>query len=363
MNATGRLEEHHIWLSLVSLWSVGSLIAWSVAATVQLAPLGGSRLTVLALLTTAIGLTLRLPILDRRRSETPLIQEAVWGLGLLASINWSGFTLLRCERVSESVPGLLILLCGEGWLLAAAHRQSKLAWTWMAAEQACDFLRRRWQSRWPFASGWGDHAQPSPAASWSADAENQSENATPPGSFPASRASGASLPKHAQNDPHSAPAAPHPPVEEPAEALGPTAPQAPPAAEMLTEMDSAAMESADGDGLPGELARRCIEGRDELGQRYMSGEVRVELQPELVMETVVVGFCPPFSQPPLVELEYESTDAEQEFELKVVNVSPMGMRVHVRRPRSPSPASLLLLWYAVEPSTAPQPGPLADSLP
>ncbi len=128
--------------------------------------------------------------------------------------------------------------------------------------------------------------------------------------------------------------------------------------------------------------RETFEGIDENGARYLSGNIRVELEPRQQTDSIVVAFCPPFAGTPDVQLETEpvhsptsdqSLEVDQEaadadevnLDVHVSNCTPVGMRIGLRRSAADSTFAqdCMISWYAVLPKGKPKNEALNASLP
>lgn len=98
------------------------------------------------------------------------------------------------------------------------------------------------------------------------------------------------------------------------------------------------------EALDDNLKSRTLEGFDESGHRYLSGQLRVCLEAGQPTATVVVGFCPAFKGDPQVDLECEADD----IAVKLINCTVTGMRIAVNRQNVADATVFLLQWYAVE---------------
>lgn len=97
------------------------------------------------------------------------------------------------------------------------------------------------------------------------------------------------------------------------------------------------------------VSRTTEDGVDEQGNRYMSGEIRTQWNPDQKTQTVVVGFTPAFRLEPDVEFEMDSS----EYSVRLVHCSQAGMRLNVKRLASSRAESseangTTLVWYAAE---------------
>ncbi|MCA9191947.1 MAG: hypothetical protein KDB03_09300 [Planctomycetales bacterium] len=107
------------------------------------------------------------------------------------------------------------------------------------------------------------------------------------------------------------------------------------------------------------LLRQSRCGRTEEGKLYQAGTYKLELGNDKHSSTDVVNFCPAFPNIPETEVECEmlindalcneSTMAvSTELVSRVINCTPIGMRIFVQVPGQRPPITILLHWYAVE---------------
>lgn len=93
-----------------------------------------------------------------------------------------------------------------------------------------------------------------------------------------------------------------------------------------------------------EAVRHTEDGFDETGRRYMSGEVHVTWARSQKSDEIVIGFCPAFEGDPEVEFEVDQEDVSG----RLVNCTPAGIRIALRRPVAEDRLKLTLSWYAVQ---------------
>jgi hypothetical protein len=98
----------------------------------------------------------------------------------------------------------------------------------------------------------------------------------------------------------------------------------------------------------GPIQRTCVDGVDEQGRRYLSGEIQVTLSAGQTSQELVVGFCPAFAGDPEVDFEV----ADEHVAARLVQCSPAGMRLAIRRSGAKqsgqSPTTFQLQWYALQ---------------
>ncbi len=93
-----------------------------------------------------------------------------------------------------------------------------------------------------------------------------------------------------------------------------------------------------------QVRRRMVDGVDEQGRRYLSGEIRVAMGADQRSETIVVSFSPPFAGAPEVDFDCETEGVD----VQLVNLTPTGMRLGIRRSSAAEPTVFSLPWYAAE---------------
>ncbi len=322
MRFTSQAQEDVLWQSLAVFWLAGSLLAWSAAAlTPGRTVLDGGSLTIIALLVVGVSHSLRLPVLTAS-AHTPLLADhVVWLLAWMANLNWLGCLLLRSDSLLEALPALLLFCASECWLLHRVYCVACLPWL----RQPLHDYRLR------MAKLVGSSQ---PLASSDAPSRVTSDAVQPTGMA----------------------------IEQPGS-------REQPGREMPADAQAVDRETpAQG------LLRRSCDGVDEQGQRFASGEVRVEFDADQLSAEVVLGFVPAFGSRPNIELDIladeraEAQDAP-ECQFNIVTCTPAGARISLKRSPTRQPASLWLLWYAsytVETAGTTQLGPLSglhDALP
>ena len=95
------------------------------------------------------------------------------------------------------------------------------------------------------------------------------------------------------------------------------------------------------------IVRQTVQGIDEHGRRYLSGEIVVTLAAEQTTESLSIAFSPPFSGEPDIDFECEGPE-EVDVTTHLIHSSPAGMRLGLRRAASPQPLVFSLQWYAAE---------------
>ncbi len=96
--------------------------------------------------------------------------------------------------------------------------------------------------------------------------------------------------------------------------------------------------------LDGRVQRSMVDGVDEQGRRYLSGEIQVAMEAGQTSESIVVSFTPAFVGAPEVDFDCESEGVD----VQLINLSPAGMRLGIRRSTGTEPVDFSLPWYAAE---------------
>ena len=101
----------------------------------------------------------------------------------------------------------------------------------------------------------------------------------------------------------------------------------------------------------GHIQRTCVDGVDEQGRRYLSGEIQVTLGAGQTTQELVVGFCPAFVGDPEVDFEV----GDEYVTVRLVQCSPAGMALAIRRSGAErggqSPRTFQLQWFAQQPDS------------
>ena len=294
MTYASKREEDLIWIVLASVWAAGGLIAWCVSWIGSSEPVEGSTLAFLALVVAAIGVALRLPVITGTPHQDKFYDQIVFLLGAAATFNWVGCLLLHSQTLQDAIPTLLVVGFAEFWITRSCAFQECCPWQSDVGAIASSVVRDVLSS--------GRQVDRTKESLASGFLQNPDSTAQP--------------------------------VE------GGLAMHPPDSAEMTRD----SVSSSQGDT----VSRRLVDGHDDEGRRYMSGDVKFTLDVGQTSEEIVIGFCPAFSQEPETdfELDHEQLDA------RLVNCTPVGMRVAVRRiggsSRSTMPVAAQLQWYAVQ---------------
>lgn len=295
-----RLVDMRLWQIGSVAWWMASLFAWAFVAA-HAAPgicTDGSSLTTLGLTVVIISVALRWPLLHPTLPVAILVEHVIWLLAITACLNWIGFLFLIAARSAEVMPTVMLWIVGEAWLVSRISNSDRLAW-----------LKACWK---PVPEQLGR------VFSASSSSTKASIN---------------------QVTTKQLPATPTPPRELASDT------------ELKTGFDSDS----------GEL-RRSVEGINEDGERYMTGEIRIDFAPGQASETVVIGFCPALRGAPSIEAEtadiadvdehsggFDDGDFDEDsLAIRVIHCTPAGARIIVRRSTSQDRRVVNLTWYAVE---------------
>lgn len=92
----------------------------------------------------------------------------------------------------------------------------------------------------------------------------------------------------------------------------------------------------------GGTQRTLEDGVDPSGRRYLAGDIKVEWLAEQRSQTLVIGFVPAFIGTPQVELELSSDQCSAQ----IINCTPVGLRVQLKRSAASAEPVCNLSWYA-----------------
>ncbi|MCA9128885.1 MAG: NADH-quinone oxidoreductase subunit K [Planctomycetales bacterium] len=267
---------------VAAIWCLGCLLFWCWAVLSQASPIESSALTALALAAVFVSLAIRFPLLRPEPVLLPTTMQCIELMGVAANLNLLGWLTLRADSIQAALPALIVVAM---------------------AELAMQLLVRYRLGFWPCMTR--------TTARWFA--EGIVKDNTPP----------------AKTD-HVALAA----VD--------VAPSTWSEKSTWPEKIVDATVSPQSLGI-GEI-RRTTEGRDDSGQRFLAGEILVELATDQRAETVLVGFCPAFRDTPHVELECEVDGVD----VRIASCTAIGMRIALKCSRQCSESEFLLNWYATE---------------
>lgn len=306
------LRENAVWLSLASLWACGGVAAWlSSIGNAAAWNDSSSGLTLLALLASATTLTLRRPILSSPPGTRLASSHAVWLLTMLATINWLGFFALQARSWSEALPVVLLLGLAEAWFHVQVWQTGALPWL----RENCEPLARKLSGWRAFASDSMAHLSPPLPSTQTTSAEGLMS-----ASLFAFPTPGLHLAETGEDE------------------IGQDKPSE-----------------------RGSVERQSVQGVDEQGRRYLSGEIVVSLAAQQTSSTLSIAFSPPFVGEPEVDFECEGEGVA----VQLIHSTPAGMRLGLRQAANPEPIVFPLQWYAaeVELSDIPQPSPTVVTLP
>jgi hypothetical protein len=348
---TSDKEETAVWIVLSAVWFIASFSAWLAALSgmVSTDTISGDKLILLACLLGGVSLALRLPVLTSTPVTTCFTNQIVWLLTLAANVNWLGCLSLRAESWFDALPAVVALVAGEVWVHRRVDRQACLP-------DVCASLAALRPSFWLPTN------------------RTQSVDGPPP-----------KLTEHFDLPKMSAAfASVDSAVLVPTRQVG-TATGRDEARETAESTES--VEST-------EWLRQTFAGIDDAGQPYLSGEIRVELEPMQTTASIVVAFSPAFAGTPLVELESELLESEmlesaadeaaefgsahqtdragersllaennnsdasaEELIVQLTTCTPAGMRLALRRSAAAAASRriYMLRWYASLSSDAAQP--------
>ncbi len=283
-------QENALWISLASLWAAGGWLAWLTSLGSNAQWLGSSSaLTVWAGLAVAVSVALRLPILTTPPSTSLHSDHAVWLLTLFATVNWLGFFLLQANQWSEVLPAILLLITGEVWFHVTAWQLGVLPWCRQGLLRCFHNL----------ANLGVEPIKPDRLLE-----QNKS-----------SKLVAADSVVHADGVERSL-------------AGG----------SRLGQSSDYAVNHAEG------VERNLVQGVDEQGRRYFSGDITIHMASEQTTDSVPVSFCPPFIGQPQIDFEIEV----EEVAVQLIHSSPAGMRLGLRRSDAQEALVFQLQWYAIE---------------
>ncbi len=291
-------NESAIWIFLTALWAASAIVAWcSGLLTPEPHTTASSTVTLLGLAVVLISAALRLPVLSKTPRGSLRSDHLVWLLACAANIHWLGFLSGRCELLYDAIPTFLLVACSEVGLYSVASHHRQLPWLRLVAHR----LRRQLTNLFGAAD-----------LTWTSEKPSAAPDAVQAQSAAGQRATD-DWPADSKSTPQGA------------------------------RQDGRDGEAPD-DRLGANLDRRTVQGTDENGQNFLSGEIRVRLAENQQTESIVVGFCPAFEGDPDVDLECELDGVS----VRLVHCTPAGMRIAVRRARSSEKASFSLQWYATQ---------------
>ncbi len=322
-NRTASIDSSSIWFAQNLIWLLCSWIAW-IGAIFASFHVGLAGMLVFALCVAAVTIALRLPVLTNGADSDGRIviaqrwmSQLIWLTGCLASLNWLGFLALSSLDLPTAIPPIFVVLVAEFWLHVKAAECGQLP-----------RLYRRLRSRlgWLFTTAEGvpgNSTINALAAPSEAFGTKQSEK---PGLISQGNAAQRDL------------------TESRISAVNGALAAAANDDEIDEEDAEAAVEN-------GHIVRQSVEGVDENGHHYQSGELSVQFLPQQSMASAVITFCTAFAGTPSVDLEYEREGADEgdsadDLSIRPINTTPNGLRLTLRRSSTNEAASYKLLWYA-----------------
>jgi hypothetical protein len=278
-------QQREMWIYLAITWWIGSLAAWLIAwFSTPASQSNESMLTATALLVFGVSACLRLPVLTVQTPTTSLEDHFVWLLAATANVNWLGYLSINIDSIPAVIPAILIGVAIEWWLWNQAGRADCLVW----ARRIFPILVLN------------KPGKPSATASSTALV-----NATHPEIAKSTSAE------------HSTTQAGGQPV--------------------LSSMGNP--ESC----LDRNVVQRTLEdGIDPTGRRYLAGEVKLDWLADQRTQTIVIGFVPAFIGNPEVEYEVNCDLCTAQ----IINCTPAGLRIQLRRNDASSELVTNMSWYA-----------------
>lgn len=300
-------EENWTWVLLTACWASGALLGWGYSLLAEHPPLADGILLLISAVVAVTGLALRLPILTDAPHSDQRWDHVVMLTGYLATINWLGLIMLHASGLVVACVALMIVASAEIWLLFHYFLYGCLRLAPLQEDhRSCAAEQRSGDDSVTLKASFADQTQ-SENLSWAHASLN------------AEQTSGASL-------------------------------DTGPASEVREDAEIG-LKEAEG------LLRRSVEGVDEEGSRYLSGEVLVQLQAQEATQEVMLGFCPPFVGNPLLEFEV----SDEHVSASMIRLSPAGACLRLRRISSSGDSQpelrVELQWYAVQPSQPQLPAP------
>lgn len=371
-NRTASIDSSSIWFAQNLIWLLCSWAAW-IGAVFASFHVGLAGLLVFALCVAAVTIALRLPVLTNgAHSDGRIViaqrwmTQLIWLTGCLASLNWLGFLALSSLDLATAIPPIFVVLVAECWLHVKASECGQLP-----------RLYRRLRSRlgWLFTTAEG---VPGSSIEDKGTESRTSENYDPASVLAARRgninkpirttalyvAEAAQAFDHQQNNSSKAHRTTSTEQFPQSERRSPTG-ESDSAQRDLTETRLSAVNgdlaAAANDDEPNEnevaaassrqIVRQSVEGVDEDGHLYQSGELSVTFLPQQSMASAVITFCTAFAGTPSVDLEYEREGADagltaDDLSIRPINTTPNGLRLTLRRSSAHEAATYKLLWYA-----------------
>lgn len=395
-------DDIAVWVLLSALWSLAGLLVW-LGSMLFSSSTSGETLAFLALVTFLTGVILRLPVLTHWIEQRPEQRDAPAASGtpsellspsarpdgrtmpanvdaslykstsaafaqwlrqleddwifagvLVGGINWLGALLLHCPSVLDAVPILLIATALEGWMVWQLANSGLLA-TWQsrfgdsglpnALPKSVKNHRMNAKSHLPSEStGPNNLTQGEHSLANALSADKTSTNPTA-GSLQDSNVhfSGATATNIVDSGPGDFGLGNFATLD--SETVDKTSEN------FITEAaDSEAAVAFDVDSnIDSDIivTRSCQDALDPTGKRFLSGDVLVRMDEGQSKAECVIGFCPAFQNAPDAEVEV----LDESFQARVVNCTPSGMRIALRRSGSRSQSDdVRFEWFASDSS-------------
>jgi hypothetical protein len=277
-------QQREMWIYLAITWWIGSLTAWLIAWFSPASQSNESMLTATSLLVFGVSACLRLPVLTVQTPTTSLEDHFVWLLAATANVNWLGYLSINVDSISAVIPAILIGVAIEWWLWNQAGRAGCLVW----ARRIFPILVLNKPGKPSAPNGSPalvNAANPEIALSTSADHSTTQSSGQP----------------------------------------------------ALSSMGNP--ESC----LDRNVVQRTLEdGIDPTGRRYLAGEVKLDWLVDQRTQTIVIGFVPAFTGNPEVEYEVNCDLCTAQ----IINCTPAGLRIQLKRNDASSELETNMSWYA-----------------
>ena len=284
------------WLAGAALWATGAAAGFLLAIADPTVSLVHWQVLVLALAVSIVSVGVRLPVLFAKCDVPAWLLHAIWMFAFFAQVNWAGFLATRAPSGMIAAEALLICFGIEAWLMYAGR--SKLPWFF----SLFDGFDPQSDSKSNSQSG-------ARAVGSVITANNASSNKT-------------TLQISREESPHSLRLA--------RETFSAHA----------TEKHAEQYAEPEDDGA--DIRREFVDGIDENGMRYLSGLVKLDLEPNQRTEVILLSFCPALSAPANIELECD----DEQVTAKVEHATETGARILVRRSQISDAATVSVEWFA-----------------
>jgi hypothetical protein len=288
------------WIFLSIAWWLGSLAAWLVGwlSWDGTGWTPWAELAACSLMTAAVALALRLPILYRNYASSDFEDHFVWLLAVGANVNWLGLICLQSEHLPSMVPLVSLNALLECWLMNTVFKRSGLAWL------------RRWCRSASRKVGCLIE-DPKMITSTELDPLQSTNSAIPP------QISNSTNLRETQN---------HQPVT----------------GSIPKGIANNSAMSCDHAG--DQVESNSHTGVDASGRRFQAGDLMLKWLPGQSHMQLVIGFSPAFGLTPSIEFDVE----DDSIQLTTINQTPLGVRINARRQPPLQNSRSILSWYAVE---------------